>query len=79
MVDKFRAWGAILVRMIRVWSAARTKHEEDISVNSAPESESQVFSPAAPSTALEQLIAQITPENRHDEVDFGPPTGRETW
>jgi antitoxin MazE len=26
---------------------------------------------------LEDLINGITPENRHDEVDFGPPVGRE--
>lgn len=26
---------------------------------------------------LEWLIAGITPENRHEEIDFGPPVGRE--
>lgn len=26
---------------------------------------------------LEQLIAGITPANRHQEVSFGPPVGRE--
>jgi len=28
---------------------------------------------------LEELVAGITPENRHEEVDFGPPVGMETW
>ena len=28
---------------------------------------------------LEELVAQITPENRHDEWDTGPPVGREIW
>jgi antitoxin MazE len=28
---------------------------------------------------LEQLMAQITPENRHAETDWGPAVGRETW
>lgn len=26
---------------------------------------------------LERLLAEITPENLHDEVDFGSPTGKE--
>ena len=28
---------------------------------------------------LAQLLAGVTPENIHGEVDFGPPAGRETW
>lgn len=28
---------------------------------------------------LEWLLEGITPENRHEEVDFGPPVGREFW
>lgn len=28
---------------------------------------------------IEALIAAITPENRHEETDWGPPVGKETW
>lgn len=28
---------------------------------------------------LEELLEQVTPENRHDEIDFGPPVGNEIW
>ena len=28
---------------------------------------------------LEELVAQITEENRHAETDWGPATGREAW
>ena len=28
---------------------------------------------------LDALVAGITEENRHDEVDFGPPVGKEVW
>ena len=28
---------------------------------------------------LEELLAQITPENLHGETDWGPPVGRESW
>ncbi|HEX5273336.1 MAG TPA: AbrB/MazE/SpoVT family DNA-binding domain-containing protein [Gemmataceae bacterium] len=29
--------------------------------------------------SLDELIAGITPENRHDETDWGPPVGDEAW
>jgi antitoxin component of MazEF toxin-antitoxin module len=25
------------------------------------------------------LLEQVTPENRHDEIDWGEPQGREIW
>ena len=28
---------------------------------------------------LDELIAQITPENRHEPFDWGPPVGKEFW
>ncbi|MBX3560636.1 MAG: AbrB/MazE/SpoVT family DNA-binding domain-containing protein [Sphingomonas sp.] len=28
---------------------------------------------------LDELLAGITPENRHEETDFGPPVGKEMW
>jgi antitoxin MazE len=28
---------------------------------------------------LDELIAGITPENRHEETDWGPPAGGEAW
>ena len=30
-----------------------------------------------PSETLEELLAQVTEENVHEEVDTGPPVGRE--
>ena len=28
---------------------------------------------------LAEMLARITPENRHAEVDTGPPRGKEAW
>jgi antitoxin MazE len=28
---------------------------------------------------LEELVAGITPDNRHEEIDWGPPVGNEVW
>ena len=36
-----------------------------------------IIEPAAPSYDLESLISGITPENRHVEVEFGTPEGKE--
>lgn len=38
-----------------------------------------IIEPAAPSYDLETLLAGITPENRHHEVDSGAPQGKETF
>jgi antitoxin component of MazEF toxin-antitoxin module len=29
--------------------------------------------------SLAQLIAEVTPETIHAEIDFGPPLGKEAW
>jgi antitoxin MazE len=34
---------------------------------------------AKPTQTLEQLLAKVTEENLHGEVDFGLPAGNETW
>jgi antitoxin MazE len=35
--------------------------------------------PARRRYELSDLVAQITPENRHEETDWGRPQGRESW
>lgn len=35
--------------------------------------------PVNPKLTLELLVAAITPENRHKEVDWGKPVGNEAW
>jgi antitoxin MazE len=35
--------------------------------------------PAREQFTLDELVAQITPENLHEETDWGPPVGRESW
>jgi antitoxin MazE len=35
--------------------------------------------PVHPKLTLESLIAAITPENRHKELDWGRPVGKEVW
>ena len=35
--------------------------------------------PAPRQYTLEELVSQITPENRHEETDWGKGVGRESW
>lgn len=52
----------------------------DDAVNVREEGGRIVIERAQPeAVTLEWLIAGITPENLHGEVDFGPPQGRELW
>ncbi len=39
----------------------------------------KIYPPGTPHYTLEELVAQITPENRHEEWDTGPPVGKEIW
>ncbi len=34
---------------------------------------------AADNETLDEMIARITPENRHEPFDWGPPVGKEIW
>ena len=35
--------------------------------------------PMSSKLTLKSLIAQITPENRYEETDWGPAVGKEIW
>lgn len=35
--------------------------------------------PVNPKLTLQSLVAAITPENRHGEIDWGNPVGNEVW
>jgi antitoxin MazE len=38
-----------------------------------------VLRPARKKYELSELVARITPKNRHRETDWGQPQGEETW
>ena len=38
-----------------------------------------VLTPSEAHPTLDELISRITPENRYDETDWGPPVGKEVW
>lgn len=38
-----------------------------------------VLSPAKPKYTLQELLKDVTPEQQHDELDWGEPQGEEVW
>jgi antitoxin MazE len=38
-----------------------------------------VARPVKKKTSLKDLVAKITPDNVHEEVDWGPARGKEAW
>ncbi|HLR67231.1 MAG TPA: AbrB/MazE/SpoVT family DNA-binding domain-containing protein [Virgibacillus sp.] len=38
-----------------------------------------MLKPVDNDSTLEELLAKVTPENKHDEINFGGPTGRELF
>lgn len=58
--------------------ATATQLEEDAEVDVSAFGEDVLVSTRQKPT-LEDLVAAITEENRHDEIEWGPPVGREVW
>ncbi len=38
-----------------------------------------IFPVEEPQPTLEELLAEVTEENRHSEIDSGPAVGKEVW
>ena len=75
-----RKWGnSSAVRIpAPVMRAARIDVNEPVDVRE--EAGRIVIEPVRKKTYdLDSLVKGITPENRHDAVDFGPPAGNEAW
>lgn len=80
MRSKVQQWGNSLALRIPKAFAEETglgaRSEVDITV----EGQALVVAPVrAPRYTLEALLEGVTPDNLHDEVDTGPPVGREVW
>jgi antitoxin MazE len=73
-----KKWGnSASVRIpMSVMAAAKLNVDEEVEIRE--EEGRVVITPIRPAEyQLADLIAGITDENRHEEVDFGPPVGKE--
>lgn len=76
-VQRVKKWGnSPAVRLpAAIMEAAHLALDQAVEVRA--ENGRVIIEPAAPLYSLDGLLAGITPENRHVEIDFGPPQGRE--
>jgi antitoxin MazE len=77
---KVSRWGNSLAIRIPKSLADEAGIGEDRQVELRLEHSAIIVEPIAlDEPSLEDLIAGITPENRHGETDWGPSVGREVW
>lgn len=76
-VQLVKKWGnSPAVRLpVAIMEAAHLVLDQPVDVR--VENGRVIIEPASPPYSLDGLLAGITPENRHAEVDFGVPQGRE--
>jgi antitoxin MazE len=77
---RVQKWGNSLALRIPKSFAAETDLDPGSEVDLTLEAGRLVITPLpAPAVSLEEMLAQITPQNLHSEVDFGGDVGREFW
>ena len=72
-------WGNSLAVRIPGIYARDLDLKEGMELDVAPVEEGLLLKLQRQQPTLEELVARITPENRHGETDWGPPVGRESW
>lgn len=80
MQTRVQKWGnSLAVRIPHVF-ASEIGFKENSEVEITVLDNQLIVKPVAkPDYTLEELVARITPENKHGEIDFGPPVGKEVW
>jgi antitoxin MazE len=80
MRARVQRWGNSLALRIPKAFATETALESGSEVDLTLDDGRLIVTPlAAPSYELEDLLAQVTPENLHGEVDTGSSVGDEAW
>ena len=72
-------WGNSLGVRLSKAVAAEAQVAEGDTVEVSVKAGAIVLRPARPTYSLDQLVAKITPRNRHRETDWGAPAGDEQW
>ena len=72
-------WGNSLGLRLPKSVALEAQVDEGDTVDVSVKNGAIVIQPSRPQYSLEQLVAKITPRNRHHEDDWGQPVGHEAW
>ena len=80
MKTRIQKWGNSLALRIPKSFAIETGLDQDTMVDVALVDGKLIVTPVlTPSVTLQQLLADITDENRHAEYDTGEAVGTEVW
>jgi len=80
MQATIQQWGNSLALRIPKAFAQQTKVKKGSRVNLTLENGRVIMKPIRRRKyTLEELVSKITPQNRHPEMDWGPPQGKEIW
>ena len=80
MRTRIQKWGNSLALRIPKSFATEVGIQRETPVEVSLANGKLVITPVAkPKLTLKQLLAKVTKENLHHEVDTGPATGNETW
>ena len=80
MQTQIKKWGNSLALRIPKLLAEQLDIKTDTEVEIAVEDGQMVIKPLSePTLTLEELLAQITDENLHEEVETGTADGGEVW
>jgi antitoxin MazE len=78
-VTQISRWGNSLGLRLPKSIAREAQVDEGDTVDVSVRNGAIVIRPSRPTYSLRQLVAKITPRNRHDDTDWGVPVGDEAW
>ncbi|KAB0498277.1 AbrB/MazE/SpoVT family DNA-binding domain-containing protein [Pseudomonas lini] len=79
MKSNIKKWGNSLALRLPASVLGGTVFELDLEVDVRVEGTRLIVEPVREPIDLAALLATVTPENRHELVDWGPPVGKEVW
>ena len=79
MRAKIVKWGNSLALRLPKNIAADPRLYEGAAVDLRVEGDALVITPSRPKIELSDLLSQLKPEHRHEEVDWNAPKGEEEW
>jgi antitoxin MazE len=79
METRIAKWGNSLALRIPRSVAAEANVQDGDAVHVSVEHGAIVVRPAMKRYTIDELVADITPRNRHRETPWGAPRGNESW
>ena len=80
MRAKIQQWGnSLALRIPKPFADETGLYKQSDVELSIVDGHLRIFPIKEPQPTLEQLLAEVTDDNLHSEIDTGPPVGREVW